>query len=133
MKHRITALLLAGALLLSCAACSGKENTPEEEIPTVEHNEGVEIQITLSDDGVTSTDETAVHTGDEIIYYKDGTDETYGEGGDHEKHSAEEAAQHTVVTITRPGAYRVTGQLSHGQIFVDLGEDAKRDPNAVVA
>ena len=133
MKHRITALILAGVLLFSCAACSGQEDTPEEEIPTVEHNEGVEIQITLSDDGVTSTDETAVHTGDEIIYYKDGTDETYGEGGDHEKHSAEEAAQHTVVTITRPGAYRVTGQLSHGQIFVDLGENAKRDPNSVVA
>ena len=136
MKHRITALLLAGALLLGCAACSGQEDTPKE-IPIVEHNEGTEVLISLSDENPqvssTGTEDNGVHFGNEIIYYKDGTDETYGEGEDHEKHSAEEAAQHTVVTITQPGAYRVTGKLSHGQIFVDLGENAKRDPNAVVA
>ncbi len=120
MKHRIPSLILAGALLLSCAACSGK--------PAAEG----EVQITLSDNGVTSTDSKAVYTGGEIIYYKDDTDATYGEGEEHEKHSAEEAAEHTVVTITKPGTYRVTGKLSKGQIFVDLGKDAKRDPEAVV-
>ena len=37
-----------------------------------------------------------------------------------------------MVIITQPGTYRVTGKLSRGQIFVDLGEDAKTDPEAVV-
>ena len=37
-----------------------------------------------------------------------------------------------MVNITRPGVYRITGKLSQGQIFVDLGEDAKTDPEAVV-
>ena len=47
-------------------------------------------------------------------------------------HSAEEAGAHTRVTITRPGTYRITGTLSRGQIFVDLGDGAKTDPGAVV-
>ena len=135
MNQKLISLLLAGALMLGCAACSGQEDTPKE-IPIVEHNEGTEVLISLSDKNPqvssTGTVDNGVHFGNEIIYYKDGTDETYGEGEDHEKHSAEEAAAHTVVTITRPGTYRLTGKLSKGQIFVDLGEDAKRDPEAVV-
>jgi len=37
-----------------------------------------------------------------------------------------------VVNITAPGAYRVSGKLSAGQLRVDLGEDAYEDPEAVV-
>ena len=37
-----------------------------------------------------------------------------------------------MVTITQPGTYRLTGTLSQGQIFVDLGEGAQDDPTAVV-
>ena len=143
MRHRIAAWILAGILLLSCAACSepAKNDDPNTPAPTHAAPDTPspapgEVLVTLSDDGVTaaSVDGTAagVRTGDEIIYYKNGTDGTYGEGEDHEKHSAEEAAAHTVVTVTRPGTYRLTGKLSHGQVFVDLGEDAKRDPEAVV-
>ena len=36
------------------------------------------------------------------------------------------------MTIRQPGTYRVSGSLSAGQLAVDLGEDAKTDPNAVV-
>lgn len=135
MKKRFFALLLGGALALSCAACSDTTDTPPVNNTPAEG----ETLISLSDDGVqvngkaASADPTsAVWVGGEIIYYQDGTDETYGEGGESEKHSAEEAAAHTVVTITQPGTYRLTGQLSRGQIFVDLGEDAKTDPSAVV-
>ena len=32
----------------------------------------------------------------------------------------------------RPGTYRLSGVLSQGQIFVDLGDTAKTDPEAVV-
>ena len=44
----------------------------------------------------------------------------------------EQAAAHTVVHIGKPGTYSFSGKLSLGQIAVDLGEDAKKDPSAVV-
>ncbi len=101
--------------------------------------EDAAVSIALSDAAVTvdgapaSTDPgAAVYVGAEIVYYKDGTDETYGEGTDAEKHTAAEAGAHTVVTVTQPGTYRLSGTLSKGQIAVDLGPDAKDDPEAVV-
>ncbi len=42
-------------------------------------------------------------------------------------HSPEEAYQNAVLHITQPGTYRLTGTW-HGQIWVDLGEDAFDDP-----
>ena len=145
MNKKWLSLLLAGVLMLSCAACSGKVTnneatpppsaspllSPGETLITLSDN-GIKIGVTSIDIQSSDNQEPGVRLGDEIIYYKDGTDETYGEGEDHEKHSAEEAAAHTVVTITQPGTYRLTGSLTRGQIFVDLGEDAKRDPEAVV-
>ena len=95
--------------------------------------------IVLSDDGVTvdgeaaPTDETAaVYTAHDIVYYEAGRDFTYGEGTEADEHTAEEAAAHTVVHITQPGTYAVSGTLSAGQIAVDLGEDAEDDQSAVV-
>lgn len=43
-----------------------------------------------------------------------------------------EADQHTVIRISAPGTYVLSGNLPAGQIAVDLGENAKADPNAVV-
>ncbi len=151
MKTKLTALAVTGALLLGLCACStpndpGQTDAPAQTTPTAQETatpaptspvrEG-EVLITLSDESVTVLDNlqgdaSPVRLGDGIIYYQDGTDETYGEGTADEMHSAEEAEAHQVVTITQPGIYRLTGKLSKGQIFVDLGEDAKRDPNAVV-
>lgn len=37
-----------------------------------------------------------------------------------------------MVHITQPGTYRVSGKLSAGQLFVDLGEDAKEQEDARV-
>ena len=95
--------------------------------------------IVLSDDGVTvdgeaaPTDETAaVYTAHDIVYYEAGRDFTYGEGTEADEHTTEEAAAHTVVHITQPGTYAVSGTLSAGQIAVDLGEDAEDDQSAVV-
>ena len=91
------------------------------------------MTITLSDDGITTdAPDTAVHTANDIVYYESGHDFTYGEGTQADAHTAEEAAAHTVVHITAPGTYILRGQLSAGQIAVELGEDAKDDPNAVV-
>jgi hypothetical protein len=46
-------------------------------------------------------------------------------------HTEEEASEYTLVTITEPGEYFVKGELK-GQLAVDLGENAKDDPNAKV-
>ena len=83
-----------------------------------------------------SSETSAVFTSHDIIYYEDrdtyDSGNAYGEGTDADKHSAEDAAAHTVVNITEPGTYHLSGSLSKGQVAVDLGEDAKRDPEAVV-
>jgi len=126
MRMKLLSFALAAAMLISCGSCAAAAGADE-------------VLITLSDSGITvdgktaSTDSSsAVYTGNDIIYYEDGTDSSYGEGTADEMHSASEAAAHTVVAITEPGVYRLTGSLSKGQIFVDLGEDAKTDPDAVV-
>ena len=126
MRMKLLSFALTAAMLISCGSCAAAAGADE-------------VLITLSDSGITvdgktaSTDSSsAVYTGNDIIYYEDGTDSSYGEGTAGEMHSASEAAAHTVVAITEPGVYRLTGSLSKGQIFVDLGEDAKTDPDAVV-
>lgn len=102
-------------------------------------NQTEECKIELSDDGILvdgeaiSTDsESAVYAGADIVYYKEGQDSAYGAGGEDDGHSEEEAAEHTVVTITKAGTYRVSGTLSKGQIAIDLGEDSRDDESAVV-
>jgi len=98
-----------------------------------------ETIISLSDEGITINggEETdAVFISHDIIYYEDrdsySSGNPYGEGEDWERHTAEEAAAHTVVNITAPGAYRLSGSLSAGQIRIDLGSTAYENPDAVV-
>ena len=97
------------------------------------------VNIELSDDlilvdgeAVSEDTESAVYIANDIVYYEEGKDFTYGEGTEADAHSKEEADAHTVVHITKPGTYAVSGSLSSGQIAVDLGEDAEDDPEAVV-
>lgn len=127
-KRNLTALALAGALLLSLPTFGAEEK---------------ETVIRLSDTAVTVDGKAAsadpgapVYVGADIIYYEDretyASGEAYGEGTETERHSAAEAEAHTVLTITQPGTYRLCGSLSAGQIAVDLGKDAKDDPAAVV-
>ena len=52
--------------------------------------------------------------------------------GYYKELTQEEADAHTVVTIRNAGTYRVSGTLSAGQLAIDLGSEAKRDPEAVV-
>ena len=95
--------------------------------------------IVLSDEEITvggaaiSTDENSdVYVGADIIYYEEGKDETYGEGSAEDTHSADEAGKHKVITITKPGTYKIGGKLSAGQIVIDLGDEAKKDSGAAV-
>ena len=110
-----------------------------EDVSDSSENQTEECKIELSDDGILvdgediSTDsESAVYAGADIVYYQEGQDSTYGAGNEDDGHSEEEAAEHTVVTITKAGTYRVSGTLSKGQIAIDLGEDSRDDESAVV-
>ena len=130
MKQMLT-FLLAALMLTGCG-----RQTDSKSLDYVSRFSAVTC-ITLSDEGIAvEGNEAAVFVSHDIIYYEDKdayeSGNPYGEGEAQEKHSAAEAEAHTVVNITQPGAYTVTGTLSAGQIRVDLGEDASGDPNAVV-
>lgn len=112
------------------------QNTDKPEYGKVSKNA---TQIVLSDEKITvngteiSDDKTeTVYTANDIIYYPEGKDFTFGEGEKQDEHSEIDAKAHTVVHIRKAGDYILSGKLSKGQIAVDLGENAKDDPNAVV-
>lgn len=159
-QRKAAAVLCAALLCLLLTACGSTQNSVPEvssassisdasEAPDVSGVSSApakasgEVEIVLSDAAVTvdgeeaSTDAgSAVYLSHDVIYYEDRdayeSGNPYGEGTDEERHSTEEAEGHTVVNITQPGAYRLSGSLSQGQIFVDLGEDAETDPQAAV-
>jgi len=143
-KHKCLALCAVACLLLTaCAPVSQEADTTvppyvQEDLTTMEVSESA-TKIVLSDDGIAvngapvSTDATAaVYTANDIVFYLEDQGFTYGEGTEADEHSQEEADKHTVVHITQPGQYILSGKLSAGQIAVDLGENAEEDPNAVV-
>ena len=126
---RTAACLLAVLMLLSLVSCGATQGEDE--------TEGTKIR--LGDDGISvngasiSEDTAAaVYAAHDIIFYLQGQGISYGEGDSDDEHTQQEADAHTVVHITQPGTYILSGQLSAGQIAVDLGEDAGSDPNAVV-
>jgi len=142
MKRNLkrTAILMTAAMLLTACGSQQAEDTKSE---AVEVNEKINIEeateIILSDESITvegnvisETETDAVYKANDIIYYEAGHDFTYGEGTEDEAHTADEAGAHTVVHITEPGTYSLTGILSKGQIAVDLGEEAEENPDAVV-
>jgi len=142
-------LLLSVWLILGClSGCGGSsETTPDASAalpqpPSLSVPAEAETLIQLSDSGITANaqpvgaEQGAVYISHDIIYYEDRdtyeSGNPYGEGTQTDRHTADEAAAHTVVNITTPGRYVLSGQLSKGQIRVDLGEDAAEDPTAVV-
>ena len=144
--QKILASVMALSLILT--GCASKETattsaTSQTEATTSAPDnsailEGA-VEIALSDDGIKvdgnaiATEETsAVYGANDIVYYMSGQDFKYGEGTEKDAHSEDEAAAHTVVHITQPGRYAVSGKLSKGQIAIDLGDDAEEDENAVV-
>ena len=140
--RKVSALALSLCLLLTACGAKGPGETTPSTTESASFTDPLipyATEIRLSDDGTTvdgkavSTDSAdAVYTAKDIVYYESGKDFTYGEGTKADEHTKEEADRHTVVHITKPGVYALSGKLSAGQIAVDLGEDAKKDPNAVV-
>ena len=131
---QILVLFLTGCLSLGLlTACGAEASSEEAPLP-----EGT-VSIQLSDNGITvdgekaSSDDTdAVYVAHDIVFYLEGQGVAYGEGTEEDAHSQAEADAHTVVHISQPGTYVLSGTLSAGQVAVDLGEDAEEDPDAVV-
>ncbi|MDO4419433.1 MAG: carbohydrate-binding domain-containing protein [Ruminococcus sp.] len=143
-KSSVLAILFC--IMLVFTACTSvpsetEDNTTATQVQTTEAaipDDGV-TDIALSDteilvDGKPAEKDTAnaVYIANDIVYYEEGKDFTYGEGTSEDVHSADDAQAHTVVHITKAGEYSLSGKLSKGQIAVDLGSDAKEDPQAVV-
>lgn len=141
--------LMIMTLMIGLTACGSSdkkvEETPKKEVSTEAESESVEeeiserVMIELSNssilvDGeeISEDAENAVYKANDIIFYLEDQGIEYGEGDEGDEHSQIEADAHTVVHITEPGTYEISGTLEAGQIFVDLGQDAKEDPNAVV-
>lgn len=132
----IKSLVIILVLIFALTACGkAPAEIPDEAPDTV--TDAVEIilsdnSITVDGEAVGSDNSSAVYTANDIIYYESGKDFTYGEGSEKDAHSADEAAAHTVVHITKAGTYSISGKLSKGQIAIDLGDGAKENPEAVV-
>ena len=143
--------LLIFTLILGLTAC-GKPDTNkavseekaeasavEAEFTEAESEEKGIVKIALSNsqilvDGeqISEDTEADVYKANDIIFYLEDQGIEYGEGTKADEHSQIEADAHTVVHITKPGTYEISGVMEAGQIFVDLGENAKEDPEAVV-
>ncbi len=134
---RLTVFFLIMALLCGCAQRAVTETSGELYQSRFE----TESVITLSDEKINLDGNEVGNSGDvyisrDIIYYEDRdtyeSGNSYGEGEKADKHSPEEAMEHRVINITKSGAYRIKGKLSKGQIRIDLGEEARNNPEAVV-
>lgn len=144
-KMKIGVVTLSAMLLLAgCGQKTGSGAEPgqdgqekEQVIDTIATDEAVRIvlsdeAITVDGEAVSGDSSDAVYTAKDIVYYEGGKDFTYGEGTTADEHTTDEADAHTVVHITKPGTYAVSGKLSAGQLAIDLGEDAEKDSQAVV-
>lgn len=80
------------------------------------------VQIALADMNTTVNGQPISTSKDEAVYLSN--DLTYSD--------EEDAFIHSVIHISQPGVYALSGTLAYGQVAVDLGEKAYDDKNAVV-
>ena len=135
MKTKLMACTLALGLLLGGCGTAAPQTEEKTTAKTYENAVNIVLddeEITVNGESISEDTTQAVYKANDIVYYEEGHDFTYGEGTEEEAHSADEAAAHTVVHITEAGTYALSGKLSKGQIAVDLGEDAEEDSKAVV-
>ena len=125
---------LAGAALsgTGLAWADGAEQTASDEVSIAFSDNGIKVD----GEDISLDEGERVYLAHDVVYYEDRDEydsgNPYGEGTDDERHSAEDAAAVSVVHITQAGTYRLTGSISAGQVWVDLGEDATDDANAQV-
>ena len=121
------------AVLCGCAGSADRAQTNDKETVTSVSSEELakkysasnivlsDEKITVDGDDISSDTEAAVYAANDVVFYLEGQDFTYGEGTEADEHSQEEADANTVVHIAQPGKYVISGKLSAGQIAVDLG------------
>jgi hypothetical protein len=140
---RRSALLGLGCTIVAGALTGAGTAWGTEVTSGTEEAAADEVAVVFSDEGITAdgqavgTDETAaLYTANDVVYYEDrdtyDSGNAYGEGEADERHSAEDAAAVTVLHIAQAGTYRLSGSISAGQVWVDLGEDATTDESAKV-
>jgi len=154
MRNKLVRVLFCALLSMSLIGCGNTDSAVNNEKEQAIETEGsssfektneelaeaykatiIELddtQIFVDGNAVSTSDTDAVYAANDIVFYLEGQDFTYGEGTEEDEHSQEEADAHTVVHITKPGNYVVSGSLSKGQIAVDLGDGAKKKEDAVV-
>ena len=127
--YRFKLLLIILCVLIAISGCDTQPEMDNENIVNIELSDS---EILVDSEPADTDPQSPVYIANDIVYYESGKDFTYGEGTPADAHNPEDANKHTVVHITQPGTYRISGKLSKGQIAVDLGKDAKKDPSAVV-
>lgn len=139
MKYikKIVPVMLLALLISGCGSSPAVNETAKPAPKAPELTQVTEINLSdatvkINGEDASAKEEDAVYIANDIVFYESGHDFTYGEGTEEDAHSEEAARAHTVVHITQPGAYSLSGSLSQGQIAIDLGEDAEDDPTAVV-
>ena len=125
---------LAGAALggTGLAWAGGAEQAASDEVSIAFSDSGIKVD----GEDISLDEDEHVYLAHDVVYYEDRDEydsgNPYGEGTDDERHSAEDAAVVSVVHITQAGTYRLTGSISAGQVWVDLGKDAAEDASAKV-
>ena len=109
----LAALVLAGAMCFSLAACGNGASTTTDTAGTITT---VSSQTSSQDDLFTDRDYDASYETAVTITLSGGTTVASGDGV---------AVEGTVVTITQAGTYLLTGELTDGQVVVDVGESEK--------
>lgn len=137
IKRFLMQIMITAFLVTGCSNTSLYDESVEKQGASIDNKDNIFIE--LSDNGIIvdnksiSEEKTAaVYTGADIVYYEEGKGKTYGKGKKKDSHSREEADKHTVITISKPGTYIVSGKISYGQIAVDLGNESRNDKKAVV-
>jgi hypothetical protein len=140
-------ILLAMILAMGVLGCQ-KEEVKKEPVsqtsPTTENVIDAEIseidsvkielsngEILVDGEKISEDKDAAVYKANDIIFYLEGQGIEYGAGKKRDEHSQIEGDAHTVIYITEPGTYELSGSLDAGQIFVDLGDGTKKDEEAV--
>ncbi len=118
-------------VLLSGCGLNDQNNPLNQQIEGVKINLS-DHKITVDGNEITNDNTQSVYCANDIIFYLANQGFTYGEGTQEDEHQQSEADAHKVIHITKPGSYILSGKLSLGQIAIDLGEDAKKDPEATV-
>ena len=108
----LAALVLAGAMCFSLAACGNGASTTTDTVGTIT----TVSQTSSQDDLFTDRDYDASYETAVTITLSGGTAVANGDGV---------TVEGAVVTITQAGTYLLTGELTDGQVVVDVGESEK--------